>query len=214
MPVLRTILIHPKTCIPAILFFYPTLTKTLTVQDRHHCFFFRSTERPPNFNRDVNYIHVLALRLVCTEKIRLFRVPSPFFPVCTDLKAYKDTAGEGSSSSAVTVRMQHGEACGAPWSSVWVWVASVPGQGVADPAHLRGLAAGLSGLSHALYCRWDTKPLPVSTHVLHPSLSLRPPLLPFLFFLSLLLTISLHSHQLSGISVPIGWWTVHFFLIV
>lgn len=34
-------------------------------------------------------------------------------------------------------------------------VALVPGCGVGYPAHLRGLTAGRSGLSHALYCRWD-----------------------------------------------------------
>lgn len=82
-------------------------------------------------------------------------------------------------------------------ASVWVWVASVPGQGVADPAHLRGLAAGLSGLSHALYCRWDTKPLPVSLTSCPPPppphAPTRPDFLsrPFFLFLS---PLSLLNH--------------------
>lgn len=42
---------------------------------------------------------------------------------------------------------------------VWLWLWSmwvlVSGQGVVDSTHLRGITSGHSGLSHALYCRWD-----------------------------------------------------------
>lgn len=208
MPFLRTILIHPKTCIPAILFFYPTLTKTLTVQDRHHCFFFGSTERPPNFNRDVNYIHVLALRLVCTEKIRLFS------RCVRTSKLIKTLQGRGvqvllSQFGCNTVKRAalRGPVCECGLPRFQGKVSPIPPiSGASLRDFLGSLMLSIVGGTPSLCL----SPLTSST----PPLSLRPPLLPFLFFLSLLLTISLHSHQLSGISVPIGWWTVHFFLIV
>lgn len=56
-----------------------------------------------------------------------------------------------------------------------VWVTLVPGQGVVDSAHLRGITSGHSGLSHALYCRWDQAS--VSFCQLH--LSISSPLFPF-----------------------------------
>lgn len=54
-----------------------------------------------------------------------------------------------------------------------------------------------------------TKHLPVPNP---PTLS--PPSVFFLSFFLSLLTIFLHAHQLSCIWVSIGWWAVHFFLIV
>lgn len=74
--------------------------------------------------------------------------------------------------------------CGLPW---------VPGQGVADSAHLRGITSGHSGLSHALYCRWDQAS--VCLRQLHLSFSLTS--FPFSIFLSLSPTIPPHSHQHS-----------------
>lgn len=72
-----------------------------------------------------------------------------------------------------------------------MWVTLVPGQGSADSAHLWGNTSGHSGLSHALYCRWDQAS--ICLRQLHLSFSS-----PLFLFLSLFPTIPPHSHQHSG----------------